>query len=76
MYVDVHCHLSFPEFDEDREAVIRQMISDDISLLVDPGIDLETSRKSIALAAAHPNLFPKLFSMNSPNLPPLRKWSR
>lgn len=54
MYVDVHCHLSFPEFDGDRDAVIRQMIREDISLLVDPGIDLETSRKSIALAAAHP----------------------
>ncbi|MBM3162763.1 MAG: TatD family deoxyribonuclease [Chlorobi bacterium] len=54
MFVDVHCHLSFPDFDTDREEIIRGMSEKGVSLLVDPGTDTETSRKAITLAAAHP----------------------
>lgn len=57
MYVDVHCHLSFPDYDHDRDEVICEMTAAGISLLVDPGIDVETSRKSIELAAAHPMIY-------------------
>jgi len=50
MFVDTHCHLSFPEFDQDRHEVIARLKEARISLLIDPGIDIATSRKSIALA--------------------------
>ena len=50
MFVDTHCHLSFPEFDQDRNEVIARMTEGMLSMLIDPGIDVETSRKSIELA--------------------------
>ena len=50
MFVDIHCHLSFPEFDQDRETVIERLIEEQVSLVIDPGINLPTSRKSLELA--------------------------
>ncbi len=50
MFVDTHCHLSFPEFDQDRHEVIARLKEAGISLLIDPGIDIATSKKSIELA--------------------------
>ena len=50
MLVDIHCHLSFPEFDEDRNEVIKRMSAEGVGLLIDPGVDVATSKKSIALA--------------------------
>lgn len=50
MFVDVHSHLSFPEFDQDRDEVIKRLTANRVSLLIDPGIDVPTSKKSIELA--------------------------
>ncbi len=50
MFVDIHCHLSFPEFDEDRDEVIKRLTEEGIGLLIDPGVDIPTSKKSIDLA--------------------------
>ncbi|NTU67504.1 MAG: TatD family hydrolase [Chlorobiaceae bacterium] len=52
MHADVHCHLSFPEFDADRDAVLARLREAGIGLLIDPGTDAATSRRSIALAAS------------------------
>ena len=51
VYSDVHCHLSFPEFDADRESVITRLRDAGVGLLIDPGTDAETSRRSIGLAS-------------------------
>jgi len=53
MFTDVHCHLSFPEFDNDRAEVIDRMRRQNVSLLIDPGIDIDTSRRSIELSRNH-----------------------
>lgn len=50
MFVDTHCHLSFPEFDQDRSEVMARMKEAQVSLLIDPGVDVSSSKKSIALA--------------------------
>jgi len=50
MFVDTHCHLSFPEFDQDRSEVIARLKEAQVRLLVDPGINISTSKKSIELA--------------------------
>lgn len=52
-YADVHCHLSFPEFDSDRDVVIARMRETGVGLLIDPGTDAASSRRSIALADQH-----------------------
>ncbi|MEI6692370.1 MAG: TatD family hydrolase [Chlorobium sp.] len=50
MFVDIHCHLSFPEFDLDRNQVIERLIEEKVHVLVDPGVNVATSKKSIELA--------------------------
>jgi len=50
MFVDCHGHLSFPEFDEDRSEVIERLKNAGVSLLIDPGVDVASSRRAIALA--------------------------
>lgn len=49
---DSHAHLYDRAYDADREYMIRQ-VRKDISLVVCPSEDLETSRKSLALAREH-----------------------
>ncbi|TNJ38068.1 TatD family hydrolase [Prosthecochloris vibrioformis] len=53
MFIDVHAHLSFPEFDEDRSEVIGRMFDAGVTALIDPGTNLETSRRSIELSRQH-----------------------
>ena len=50
MFVDIHCHLSFPEFDIDRIEVINRLTEEGVGLLIDPGVDVASSKKSIELA--------------------------
>src|SRR3989338_6748011 len=51
-YFDSHCHLHFPQFDADRDAVLARMKEKDIGAgLV--GTDLETSRAALELAKKH-----------------------
>lgn len=46
---DIHCHLNFPEFDRDRDEVIKRALNKEI-WMINVGTDLETSKKSIELA--------------------------
>lgn len=50
---DIHCHLSFPEFDADRPEVIERLREAGVELLIDPGTCAESSRRSIELARQH-----------------------
>ncbi|HHE07966.1 MAG TPA: TatD family deoxyribonuclease, partial [Chlorobaculum parvum] len=50
---DIHCHLSFPEFDADREQVIERLREAGVGLLIDPGTCAESSRRSIGLAGRY-----------------------
>jgi TatD DNase family protein len=51
--IDSHAHLSFPQFDADREAVIRQAREAGLVAIVEIGADLESSRAAMGLAEAH-----------------------
>ncbi len=50
MLIDTHCHLDFPEFDRDREEVIRNARGKGIDYIVNIGSSIEGSRKSVELA--------------------------
>jgi TatD DNase family protein len=56
-YADVHSHLSFPEFDADRDEVIARLGEAGVELLIDPGTDAVSSRRSVDLAAKHPFVY-------------------
>lgn len=57
MLVDTHAHLDFDDFDADREEVIRRAREAGVAYIINPGADLESSRRAIALAESHPGIF-------------------
>ncbi|MGZ3680031.1 MAG: TatD family hydrolase [Ktedonobacterales bacterium] len=55
MLVDTHAHVQMHQFDADRADVIGRAFDEGVTRLIVPGIDVETSKAAIALAAAYPN---------------------
>ena len=55
--IDTHAHLDFPQFDADREEIIRLAHQEGVELIINIGTDLAFSEKSVALAEAHPGIF-------------------
>ncbi len=55
MLFDSHCHLHFPQFDNDREEVISRLNKACIRV-INVGTDLEDSEKAVKLAQKHPDL--------------------
>lgn len=53
MFIDVHCHLSFPQFEDDRSAVVKRLLEHNISLLIDPGTNPLTSKRSVELSSRY-----------------------
>ena len=49
---DSHCHLHFPQFDADRDAVLARMKEKDMGAVL-IGTDLETSKAALELAKQH-----------------------
>jgi len=58
MYIDTHCHLNFPDFDADRDAVIRDAGENGIVGVINIGTGIETSRKSIDLSKRYGLIHP------------------
>lgn len=64
-YQDTHCHLNLYQFDNDLEEVIHRAIQQGVDRILVPGIDLETSLRSVeicekfeivyAAVGVHPN---------------------
>ena len=57
MLADTHAHYDAEEFDQDREALLSALPSRDVSLVVNPGCDIPSSRKAAALAEQYPFLY-------------------
>jgi TatD DNase family protein len=50
IFADTHCHLDFPQFDPDRETVIKNSFDGGIKYLINIGSSLKSSLASVALA--------------------------
>lgn len=57
MFTDAHAHLSFPQFDEDRADIIKRLQESRVSVLINPGTDVQTSEGAIAIAQALPFVY-------------------
>lgn len=57
MFVDSHAHLTSDQFKEDREQVIRRAIDAGMKYIVNPGTDLDDSRRAVELAEKHPEVY-------------------
>jgi TatD DNase family protein len=55
--IDTHCHLDFHVFDEDREAVLARALAAGVERILNPGIDLVSSRLVVHLAQRYPQVF-------------------
>jgi TatD DNase family protein len=55
--IDTHAHFDFENFNQDREEVIQRFFSQGGKAIVNVGVDLATSKKSIALAEKYENIF-------------------
>ena len=55
--IDSHCHLDFPHFDEDRDYVLTRAIDAGVTGVINPGTDLETSRRAVVLAERYDSVY-------------------
>ncbi len=57
MLFDTHAHYDAEQFDPDRDQVLEALPSRGVSLVVDPGCDIPSSRAALALAEKYPFLY-------------------
>ncbi len=56
MFIDTHCHLNFPQFNEDRPAVMGNAKKAGVKKFINPGVDRLSSQQAVALANEHPGV--------------------
>ena len=54
---DTHAHYDDEAFDADREELLASMPAQGVGLILDPGCDLETSRRAVELARRFPHVY-------------------
>jgi TatD DNase family protein len=57
MFIDSHAHLTSEQFNNDPDEVITRAIDAGVEYIVNPGTDVEDSRRAIALAEKHPQVY-------------------
>lgn len=57
MLFDTHAHLDAQAFDSDRAELLAGLPDKQIGLVMNPGCDLESSRKAVAMAQSYPWLY-------------------
>jgi len=60
MLIDTHCHLDFPEFNQDRRDVIERARKAGVGYIINIGSSLEGTRKSVELAKEHSIIYSSL----------------
>ena len=54
---DTHAHYDDEAFDPDRDALLASMPENGVGLIVDPGCDLDTSRRAVEIARQYPHVY-------------------
>ncbi len=57
MLFDTHAHYDSRQFDADRDQVLSALPGQGVGLVVNPGCDLDSSRKAIAIAEQYPFVY-------------------
>lgn len=57
LLTDTHCHLNLNQFNSDLEVVLDRARQAGVTRLLVPGIDVKTSKKAIALAENHSDVY-------------------
>src|SRR5262245_52107397 len=56
-WIDTHCHLTEEAFKPDLDETVQRAVDAGVTRMVVVGIDLDTSRRGVELAARYPNVF-------------------
>ncbi len=54
---DTHAHYDDKRFDDDRDEILRSMPENGVGLIINPGCDIETSKKAIEYAEKYPHVY-------------------
>lgn len=57
MLFDTHAHYDDKRFDEDRDEILSSMPKNGVGLILNPGCDIETSKKAIEYAEKHSHVY-------------------
>ncbi len=57
MFIDCHCHLNFKELAANLGLILGRARAANVSLMVNVGTDVQTSRESIAIARKYPEVY-------------------
>ena len=57
MYFDTHAHYDDEAFDPDRDELLSSLPEAGVALVIDPGCDVKSSEKALALAARFPHVY-------------------
>ncbi len=57
MFYDTHAHLDYPDFAADFDAMLQRARDAGITRIISIGTNLDSSRRAIALAEEHPDIF-------------------
>jgi len=60
MLVDTHTHLNFPDYDKDREGIIKRALDAGIDWMIVVGTDLRTSQQALDLAQNYDKIYAAL----------------
>ena len=55
--IDPHCHLDLRQFDSDRAEVVVRAEAAGVRIIINPGIDLASCERALALAERHPGIY-------------------
>lgn len=57
MLIETHAHLDYPDFAPDFDDVLRRATDAGVTRIITIGTSIESSRRAVALAEKHPNVF-------------------
>lgn len=55
--IDTHAHLDFDDFDADRAQVLQRAEQAGVRCIINPGADIESSRRAVRLAKTHKHIY-------------------
>lgn len=56
-FIDTHIHIDFPQFNQDREEVIKRAQKKEVYKMINIGCNLKSSQKSLELAEKYPQIW-------------------
>ena len=57
MFYDTHAHLDYPDFTPDFDAMLERARAAGVTKIISIGTNLDSSRRAIALAGRHPEIY-------------------